>query len=740
MDEFDGLIGQICNASCPAPMRAQAEQRLMEILSDRNAWKSYAGLLVQASDMIVFFVCIGFQRLLWRHWSEISVEDRHLLKETVVTVLSTRELQPFAISKVEQLLATFCANTCSIQPAIPLLSAAAEVVESTSSTSGTDQQHQQQSAAMVRRGLSAMRTTLELILSEDPKLYPEHRAPLLGEVQELLQPLCNFTGRACSIALADVQQHWQGLLQHVAQRQAAAAATTPSLLSVSSSTSSINLNNSNSNSNSSDDEMGKMLAGALTASLNSVSVSLEVLKVIIAKQPIGPHISNDVIDLLFNAAEVGAAAIMAVNSKGREAIIAGGTGNTTATAIGNGNTTSGSSGEVQKLASDFHRVALSAIEVVTELMSKRYLPPVPPSSAAAAGAGGAGAVNSSTTTTTTTTTTMTGVSSVPHNVIARMYAARSVLTHSLHITQQHCANKNSRSKSSYGRQNDDGRGRRERSKKDLFATGGSSSGGGSIAMSVGSKLCWFECIVRLCTLTTTHIHPWSVRDVSDHHQQVCCTTSTLKLAHLVLLNMERIIIVASQLSLPNLNASIGTIVYVVTHCIAYLHQTSSSGGDDDDDDRGSIDGLVHSCGLIINRLLGNISNSRVLEKHAPFIAAAIVEVLGRASSNSATPLASASAIASATSGNNMIVPTPAGAAASITRTGPTATAAAVAVVSLKRIPKVLQDTIYPGIFALFEHCQAREKSQMFSMLDPASRALMADLHAEFMRTFKFVGK
>jgi hypothetical protein len=44
------------------------------------------------------------------------------------------------------------------------------------------------------------------------------------------------------------------------------------------------------------------------------------------------------------------------------------------------------------------------------------------------------------------------------------------------------------------------------------------------------------------------------------------------------------------------------------------------------------------------------------------------------------------------------------------------------------------------VFGLFERCAARQKTQMFAMLDARSRLLMTDLHAEFLRSFKFTGK
>ena len=297
MDEFDGLIEKICNASSPPQIRAQAEQRLMEILSDRNAWKNYANFLFQANDTMCFFICIGMQRMVWKHWRNISMEDRMLLNQTVVQALSGRpQMQPFAKSKLEQVLATICANSCSIEPALGLLTEA-------------------ENPAVVT-GLSAMRTVLELILSEDPQLFPEYRPTLQSAVQDILVPLTNLACNACNISLSAASN-------------------------------SLAASNSNAISGSTDEQRS-----------TTIMVSLELLKVIITKLQIGPHVTSSVIDLLFTIAELGAAA-----------------------AANNNNNTN---------AANLNRAALSAIEVLTEIMSKRYLPPSPSNVAAVAIGGGGG--------------------------------------------------------------------------------------------------------------------------------------------------------------------------------------------------------------------------------------------------------------------------------------------------------------------------------------------------------------
>jgi hypothetical protein len=56
------------------------------------------------------------------------------------------------------------------------------------------------------------------------------------------------------------------------------------------------------------------------------------------------------------------------------------------------------------------------------------------------------------------------------------------------------------------------------------------------------------------------------------------------------------------------------------------------------------------------------------------------------------------------------------------------------------LPRSFRDNIFPGLFALFERCQLKQKNGMFAMLSQQSRAFMQEVHSEYMRTYKFVGK
>lgn len=165
-------------------------------------------------------------------------------------------MQNFAKSKLEQVLATICVNACSLEPVLGLL------VEA--------------SHPEARTGLSCIRTVLDLILSDDPKLISDHKATLLTATQHLLTPLTNLACSACSLALQ-------------------APSTENNALMV---------------------------------------IALEVMKILTSKLQIGGHITSDVINLLFTIAELGA-----------------------------------------DQSSAFHASAVSSMEILTEIMSKRYLPP-----------------------------------------------------------------------------------------------------------------------------------------------------------------------------------------------------------------------------------------------------------------------------------------------------------------------------------------------------------------------------
>jgi hypothetical protein len=161
----------------------------------------------------------------------------------------------YAKAKLEQVLAAICVNSQTLQPVLNL------IVDCN------------QPGAY--NGLSAMRTVMDCILSEDPKIDPNTRQSLEALTANVIHPLTNLACTACMNALQSYNEENSGLML----------------------------------------------------------VALELMKTVVAKLPIGPHISADVLNLMFTIAELGA-----------------------------------------DHQSVFHQSALSSMEILTEIMLKKYIP------------------------------------------------------------------------------------------------------------------------------------------------------------------------------------------------------------------------------------------------------------------------------------------------------------------------------------------------------------------------------
>lgn len=256
--EFEVLINTICNPSTNLTNRSTAEARLLDLLSNIHTWQQYITLFSSSNDMICFFLGIGYQRLVWRHWTDLSVEQHNLLLNTMKQALTNRPLmQNFTQAKIEQVLAAICCNLLNLDPILNML---VDV---------------NQPQAVI--GLSATRTVFDLIVSDDPKLNPKTKATLLQQIQspQVLLPITNLAGSACAKALQSYNED----------------------------------------------------------TLNLMTIALELLKIIIGKMTLGAHITVDILNLLFTIAELGA-----------------------------------------DPKSVFHRTALSSIEILTEIMTKKYIP------------------------------------------------------------------------------------------------------------------------------------------------------------------------------------------------------------------------------------------------------------------------------------------------------------------------------------------------------------------------------
>jgi hypothetical protein len=212
---------------------------------------------------------------------------------------------------------------------------------------------------------------------------------------------------------------------------------------------------------------------------------------------------------------------------------------------------------------------------------------------------------------------------------------------------------------------------------------------------------WFDGLLGTLSLAVSHLHVWTQHQASSSTGSKRSATAstevataaeeanaaTVLLAKSVLVNLERLVAVSTASALPNLNSSVGVICSLLTSTITLLlsveqHVSGPAG-------RQSAAALAQlpACYHLLCRVCGSIGSSAVLEKHIHFIASAVVESLSKIT-----------------------------------------------------VSRMFQEMAYPGIYALFEKCQSRQKTQMFAMLDTQSRVLMTDLHNEFMRSFKFVGK
>ena len=175
--------------------------------------------------------------------------------------------------------------------------------------------------------------------------------------------------------------------------------------------------------------------------------------------------------------------------------------------------------------------------------------------------------------------------------------------------------------------------------------------------------------------------------------------------------LECISQVSCHVSLPCLNTAIGNIVVVLTSITDTLVRIEGICNEDTPGGQPSrtttatattatatalgssslrsaeVTGVVTSCYRLLCRVLSSLSASKEASRHCPLIAAAFMDTVARLG-----------------------------------------------------VSRLFKDTVFPGVFALLDKCQLKQKNQMYAVLDARSRALMTDVHQEFMRTYKFQGK
>jgi hypothetical protein len=262
--EFELLIATICNPASAINQRQQAENRLLEALSNPSTCFNYLPLILTASDNVCFFIGIGLQRLVWRHWDNIDDHQKQMTLDAIREVLLKRHvnLQSFAKSKLEQVLAAICIQSKSFDP----------IMEFILPHIGSNQITQETII-----GLSTVRTSLDLILSENPKISTKDRSAIV-QIIERNGLVVSLTNLACTVCATAMQNY-------------------------------------------------------NPATLQSMVISLEFLKILVSKLPLGSHISIDVLMLLFKLAESGS-----------------------------------------DVESNMHQCALTSIEILSEVMTKKFVP------------------------------------------------------------------------------------------------------------------------------------------------------------------------------------------------------------------------------------------------------------------------------------------------------------------------------------------------------------------------------
>jgi hypothetical protein len=230
VEELQVLVATICNPATDQGTRAAAERRLQELQNEAGSWRVHVQLLLSIEeDTLLFFLCLGLQRIVWKHWNAMDVGDQDVIVRAIVTLLAgkSHSLPFFVRSKAELVLAAICINSYSFAPVLQLIESG-------------DQQ-------VLFAGISSLRTVLEEVYQVDSRITPSSREVLIKAANEIVGPA---TQLACNVCQSCIQS---------------GSGCTPSLL-----------------------------------------VSIALLKVIVGKADIGPHISPDVLNLLFIVAQLAA--------------------------------------------------------------------------------------------------------------------------------------------------------------------------------------------------------------------------------------------------------------------------------------------------------------------------------------------------------------------------------------------------------------------------------------------------
>jgi hypothetical protein len=258
IEDLQYIRNIIYDPSSTYESRQEAERKLEAFQNIEGSWSYHIQLLNSVDDQLLFLLCIGLQKIIWKMWNRLQLHERELIISTIIQLYLSRffQLPLYARSKLEQTLSTICKVNKSYQVIFQLI----------------EKSEQMQLNQII--GVSTFRTVLDDVLGNDSRLSPNDRNILSKLAFEIAPQLIVLPCQLC------VQ-----LLQ-----------------------TSIN-------------ESEELLT------------SLQLIKVILAKVSVGPHVNLDVLNLLFSIAELSATKPL-----------------------------------------NFSNASLIAVEALTEFMSKRYVP------------------------------------------------------------------------------------------------------------------------------------------------------------------------------------------------------------------------------------------------------------------------------------------------------------------------------------------------------------------------------
>ena len=284
--ELQSIQSIIFNANSSNEARKAAELQLERFCEQPDAWKIHINLLQTADTNNIFLLCIGLNKILWKSWSLLTIDEIKYISESLIILLVNKfeTLPTYSRSKIEQLLSTICKNTISYDVLFQLI----QYCDNLSKSSNTNSTSTYTNRLI---GISASRTILDDALGPDSRLSPDKRTMLTNIAStQLVSYLINTSCQAC-IDIINIQ-----------------------------STNTTHIHT--------------------PIETDTLETSIQLIKVIISKVPLGQHIDENTLNLLFAVAELSATT----------------TNNNTHTYI------------------QYKQASLFAIETLTEFMSKRYLP------------------------------------------------------------------------------------------------------------------------------------------------------------------------------------------------------------------------------------------------------------------------------------------------------------------------------------------------------------------------------